>query len=75
MIAARPSQYVVHAPSVLPAVATSTGTIQVPESRTINASGTSEETGRIVAAAKLHANRTNRLRESSRLGPCASGRG
>jgi hypothetical protein len=67
-IAARPSQYVVQAPSVFPIVATSTGTAHVPESRTMTASGTSEERGRTVAAAKLHANRTSRLRVPS--APC-----
>ena len=63
--AARANQYVVQAPSVFPAVATMTGTTHPPELLMTNARGTSEDSGRIVEAAKLQANRTTRLRKPS----------
>jgi hypothetical protein len=53
---------VVHAPKRFPVVATSTGMSQPPEPLTTTASGTSDESGRTVAAAKLQAKRTMRLR-------------
>jgi hypothetical protein len=53
---------VVHAPRRFPIVATNTGTSQPPELLTTTAKGTSDESGRIVAAAKLQAKRTRRLR-------------
>jgi hypothetical protein len=65
--AALANQYVVQAPSVLPAVATNTGTTQCPELLMTNASGTSDDSGRIVAAAKLQAKRMSRLRRTSAL--------
>lgn len=70
--ASRANQYVVHAPSTFPAVATSTGTSQLPELLTTIARGTSDESGRMVAAAKLQANRTMRFTRLSRLRPHAS---
>jgi hypothetical protein len=42
-----------------------TGTTQPPELLTTSTSGTSEESGRIVDAAKLQANRTSRFRVAS----------
>src|SRR5687768_728484 len=60
--AARANQYVVHAPRTFPIVATSTGTSQPPELLTTTARGTSDESGRMVAAAKLQAKRTIRFR-------------
>lgn len=65
--APRPSQYVVHAPRTFPVVATITGTSQAFAFLTTTARGTSDESGRIVAAAKLQAKRTMRLRQLSRL--------
>jgi hypothetical protein len=59
------NQYVVHAPSVLPAVATTTGATQSLELLITSTRGISEESGRIVDAAKLQANRTSRLRTTS----------
>jgi hypothetical protein len=53
---------VVHAPRRFPAVATNTGTSQPPELLTTAARGTSEDSGRMVAAAKLQAKRTIRFR-------------
>jgi hypothetical protein len=52
----------VHAPSRFPVVATITGTSQPSEFLTTTARDTSDESGRIVAAAKLQAKRTMRLR-------------
>jgi hypothetical protein len=57
---------VVHAPRRFPIVATNTGASQPPELLTTTARGTSDESGRIVAAAKLQAKRTKRLRRLSR---------
>ena len=68
LIAPRPSQYVVQAPRRFPVVATSTGTSQPPELLTTTASGTSDESGSTVAAAKLQAKRTIRLRRLSHEG-------
>jgi hypothetical protein len=65
--AARANPYVVQAPSVLPAVATNTGTSQSPEFLITTARGTSDESGRIVAAAKLHANNMRRLKRHCAL--------
>jgi hypothetical protein len=53
---------VVHAPGRFPVVATITGTSQASEFLTTTAKDTSDESGRIVAAAKLQAKRTIRLR-------------
>ena len=63
--AARLNQYVVQAPRTFPVVATSTGTSQPPELLTTRARGTSDESGSMVAAAKLQANKTSRLRRPS----------
>lgn len=65
--APRPSQYVVQAPRRFPVVATITGTSQASEFLTTTTRGTSDESGRMVAAAKLQAKRTMRLRRLSRL--------
>ena len=73
--AARANQYVVQAPRTFPVVATSTGTSQLPEFLTTRARGTSDESGRMVAAAKLHANKTSRLRAPSVPRPSHSLRG
>jgi hypothetical protein len=70
--AARANQYVVQAPRTFPVVATSMGTSQLPEFLTTSASGTSDDSGRMVAAAKLHANKTTRLRAPSEPRPSHS---
>lgn len=46
-------------------VATNTGTTELSEFLTTTAKGISDDSGRTVAAAKLHANKTSRLRAPS----------
>jgi hypothetical protein len=59
----------VHAPRRFPVVATATGTSQASEFLTTTASDSSDERGKIVAAAKLQAKRTMRLKRFSQLKP------